>query len=399
MKKILLCNTDVLLSNCHDKVLTCDVLQVLNKMNSKKIGILFITRNNYKANKIRKICDKYGGMQFKVASRKWVKQLVELKPDMRKRLLVLGNKEVDFHLAVNSKLLLITPLWLECEQKNRKYGVGVDNPAQLLQLLSVIAKHKHWYAEIDIDSITRCISLYDARTMIPGINASERQIIKHFQHLLKEGISRSYYKILFYYFITNMTHDDTFDDITIYGVVPSSKCSVNKDLFRFSEQIRYIKKIQIPRKLADKSPEEQNILIRHTEKQQQHGGSQVGRSQIGGVHEFNSLCLNMAYKDKIEKLRQKGKLNICIFDDYMNYGNGFNAIRCLFESIGANKIIFVSMGLFRFSFYRKDYEITGDVFKPGYHYTLTDEIIETDFKKYSDAKDEIDLLYKIYNNT
>ena len=195
-------------------------------------------------------------------------------------------------------------------------------------------------------------------------------MLDNFRELLKNGRSRNYYDILLYYFLANISRDDSFNDISIFGVMPSSSGKLSSDLFSFSEHVRIIKNVRYPKNILS-LPEENNILIRHTSKPSQHSGDQTGREQLGGKQEFDTLIINPLYKKKIEKLRKQNKLNICIFDDYMDFGNGFNAVRCLFEHIGANKILFVSMGMFRRTFYRK---------------------------VYNDSKLEIDNLYNIYNS-
>ena len=164
------------------------------------------------------------------------------------------------------------------------------------------------------------------------------------------------------------------------------------------EQVRYIKKKQLPRQLYHKEPIEQNLFLRHTVKPTMHSASQYGRAKLGGINEFKTLIINPEYKDKISRLKKSNNLNILVFDDYMNYGNGFNAVRCLLESVGANKIVFVSLGSFRQEFYFKDYQIQGDVFSPnGYTVKLVNQKIITDFEIYPQAKEEIDNLYDIFN--
>ncbi|WP_155834123.1 hypothetical protein [Butyrivibrio sp. VCD2006] len=403
MQKKLFCNIDLLIKgfegydNMQIVKFRDTVLDMLNKLALLNNRVIFLSRNPEKVNKAKKFCEKRGYDKFDFISREVARDFINDHSKDSNAFVMIGTKDVDFQLAVNNKILLIAPVWLPIEAKVGKYGVQVGNPKQLLQLLSIVVKNENWYAEINVDSISKCIALYDARTMVGGVNENERQMLCNFQNLLKQGASRNYYQILLYYFLANMTRDKTFDNITIFGVVPSSSGRINPELYGFVEQIRFIKKVMLPTGLKDFSMKEQNLLVRHRSKPQQHGGSQRGRSTIGGTHEFETLCLNGAYKSKIEKLRAEGKLNICIFDDYMNYGNGFNAIRCLLEYIGANKIIFVSMGLFRQSFYKKDYIITGNVFAPGYGYELVNQEILNNYQICFAAKQEIDYLYEVYN--
>lgn len=402
MEKILFCNIDILVKGFEgyddSYVLECreKILNILDAFASSN-QVVFMSRNSGKIDDAKKWANNKGFDRFFFDTRNNVKAFINENYNCKNRFIVLGTKDVDFQLAVNNKLLLVVPMWIPVEQKIAEYGLQVDIPEQLEQLLWIVSNNRGWYSEVEVDDITKCISLYDARTRISGVSNNERQIICNFQYLLKEGRSRNYYQILLYYFLANMTRDTIFDDIKIYGVMPSSSGLISGDLFDFCEQVRFIKKVGYPRGMKYMKPEEKNILIRHTKKPQQHAGSQLGRAQIGGIHEFETLIINPEYEGKIEKLRAEGSLNICIFDDFMNFGNGFNAVRCLLESIGANKIIFVSMGIFRKTFYRKDYCIIGDVFSPGYEYYIESEEILTNFQINNEAKDDIDLLYDVYN--
>ena len=194
-----------------------------------------------------------------------------------------------------------------------------------------------------------------------------------------------------------MTSTSLFDDIELFGMIPSSNCCVNCDIFRFMEQVRYIKNKTLPQSVYGRIPKEQNLLIRHTQKPQMHGGSQINRADIGAKYEFATLCINPAFENKIKNLRKQGKFNVVIFDDYMDHGNGFNAVRCLLEAIGANKIIFVSMGIFRKQFQKKDYVISGDVYNAGYTYSPVNGQVLTNFIINDSAKMEVDHLYDIFN--
>lgn len=404
MQKILFCNIDILkkgFENWDNDIIIDfreEVLELFDFLIMNGNQVVFMSRDYNKVKVAEKWCKSEGRDDFFFSSRKNVDSFIENNYDDKNQFVVIGTKDRDFYTAVNNKLLLVVPTWLPTEDKICRYGLQVDTPEQLKQLFLIINNNQGWYAELDVDKITKCISLYDARTRIIQVSDNERQMLNSFQTLLKTGSCRNYYQILLYYFLANMTRDVMFDDITIYGVMPSSNGLISDDIFDFCERVRCINKVTYPSGLKDLSPEEKNILIRHSRKPQQHGGSQAGRSQIGGVQEFSTLKLNPAYKRKIDSLRSEGRLNICIFDDYMNYGNGFNAVRCLLESIGANKIIFVSMGMFRRTFYRKDYVINGDVFSPHYNYFLENEIILSDFYINDQARNDIDYLYDVYND-
>ena len=118
---------------------------------------------------------------------------------------------------------------------------------------------------------------------------------------------------------------------------------------------------------------------------------------MGAKEEFRTLCINPDFKNKINTLRKSGKFNVCIFDDYMTHGNSFNAVRNLLKQLGANQIIFVSLGNFGKPFQKKDYAINGDVYDIGYTYSPINSSIKSLI--YNDmAKDEISELYDIFNS-
>ena len=68
------------------------------------------------------------------------------------------------------------------------------------------------------------------------------------------------------------------------------------------------------------------------------------------------------------------------------------------ESLGANKIIFISMGVFKKPFQKKEYTITGSVYKKDYSYQLTESSTLVDFRVNDNAKQEVSDLYDIFNS-
>ena len=157
---------------------------------------------------------------------------------------------------------------------------------------------------------------------------------------------------------------------------------------------RYIKGKRLPKNKM----EDANLIQRITPKIQAHMlSNQSARANMGADYEFDTLRINPEFKQKIERLKKEGRFKVCIFDDYMTHGNTFNAVRNLLKYLGADKIIFVSLGNFSRPFKKKDYKITGNVFDSGYNYELlqsTQQYLTYD----EDAKDEIDELYNIFNS-
>ena len=161
-------------------------------------------------------------------------------------------------------------------------------------------------------------------------------------------------------------------------------------------QVRYIKKKSLPKKGTMKS---ENMFLRHTPKAKAHEKYQgYQRINMGSVDEFSTICINPEFKDKINHLRKINKFNVCVFDDYMTHGNSFNAVRNLLESIGVNKIIFVSLGSFAKPFQKRDYAFIGDIYEPGYTYIPENSKVLDNIAYNDTAKDEVAELYEIFNS-
>ena len=140
-----------------------------------------------------------------------------------------------------------------------------------------------------------------------------------------------------------------------------------------------------------------NLFIRHTPKVKAHKEYSAGkRIKLGARDEFATLIVNPKFRNKIERLRKKNKLNIMVFDDYITHGNSFNVARNLLESLGANKIIFVSVGSFDAPFQKKNYKIKGSVYEPGYTYELLSEEVILDVSHQYEAKREVGRLLEIF---
>ena len=401
---MLFCNLDLLLKGFvgWNPVLSLnnrnDFLKYIDMLCEDNNNIVcFISKDKNKLDTGEKYFNEKGYTKFRYKLREEAREYIRQNRDRNNYFVVVSGKEVDFHLAVNTKCLYIVPTWIPIEEKAKYYGVCVDTPMQFYKFILTLNNNNAWYSQLQIDDRSICISLMDARTYAGSPTTSEKQMLVNFQQLLKNGRSRNYYEILMYHFLANMTSTSLFDDIELFGMIPSSDCRVNCDIFRFMEQVRYIKNKRLPQSVYGRIPKEQNLLIRHTQKPQMHGGSQINRADIGAKYEFATLCINPAFENKIKNLRKQGKFNVVIFDDYMDHGNGFNAVRCLLEAIGANKIIFVSMGIFRKQFQKKDYVISGDVYNAGYTYSPVNGQVLTNFIINDSAKMEVDHLYDIFN--
>lgn len=331
---------------------------------------------------------------FWVATRKQVKNYVITHKSINNLFVFLSGKEQDFHIAVQARALFIVPTWIPSDKESMNYGIHVDTPAQLFKFIRTLNNQNHWFSKLEIEPDVMALSLMDARYGYYAKSKEEKEMLLHFQGLLKEEKYRNYYDILLYHFLAGMTNTTLFDDIELFGMIPSSDGSLNPDMYKFMTQVRYIKGKRFPKN----GMQYDNLLIRHTSKKKAHEAYKLTeRVNLKATDEFKTMILNPDFKDKIQKLKQKNKFNVMIFDDYMTHGNTFNAVRNLLKSEGANKIIFVSLGSFDKPFQKHDYKITGSVYKPGYKADLITSN-ELNCEHYIQAKDEVAALYDIFNS-
>lgn len=402
MEKILICNLDLLkrtFNGTDDTILYQIRNQFLNYANTlcsdERNRIYFISREQELLDSAEKhFVNKQGYSSFKFWLREKARDFVMQHRSHNNLFVFISGKEVDFRMAVHTRSLFIVPTWIPVEEKAKFYGVHVDTPEQLFKFIRALNNHENWYAQVEIEPNVTALSLIDGRYKYKAKTENERDMVEHFEQLLKFGQSRNYYDILLYHFLAGMTNSKLFDDIELFGMIPSSDCSLNNDIFSFMRQTRIIKGKYVPRNLMYG----ENLLLRKVTKQKAHlSYSTNQRAMMGAIEEFKTLCINPDFKNKINNLRKSGKFNVCIFDDYMTHGNSFNAVRNLLKQLGANKIIFVSLGNFGKPFQKRDYTIEGDVYNIGYTYIPTYSSVKSLI--YNDAaKDEVSELYDIFNS-
>lgn len=402
MEKILFCNLDLLkrtFDGNDNPILHRTRNQFLNYAqelcSDEENHIYFISRDQKLLDSAEDhFVKKQGYSNFKFRLRERARDFVMQHRHHNNLFVFIGGKEVDFHMAVHTRSLFIVPTWIPVEEKAEFYGVHVDTPEQLFKFIRTLNNHENWYAQVKIEPNVTALSLMDGRYKYKAKTENERDMVEHFEQLLKLGQSRNYYDILLYHFLAGMTNSKLFDDIELFGMIPSSDCSLNSDIFSFMRQTRIIKGKHIPRNLTYG----ENLLLRKLPKQKAHlSYSTDQRAAMGATEEFRTLCINPDFKNKINTLRKSGKFNVCIFDDYMTHGNSFNAVRNLLKQLGANQIIFVSLGSFGKPFQKRDYTITGDIYDIDYSYNQVSYHIKS-FTYNDMAKDEVAELYDIFNS-
>lgn len=397
MKKIIFANLDILCSEIHGLNLReyrDDFLRVAAELYAQGNTLIFESMHRDKLYMAKNVFKDVRFNYLKFWTRSDVKRYVMENKNMSNSFVFLSGTQQDFYIAVQSKSLFIVPTWIPAEQKTMLYGIRVDTPEQLLKFIKTLNNQNYWFSKINIEQNVTVLSLMDARYGYYADSMQERDMLIHFEELLKRGNNRNYYDILLNHFISGMTNTTFFDDIELFGMIPSSDCSMNNDMHLFMTQVRYIKGKRLPKNTMNCD----NLLIRHKPKNKAHEiYSAYDRFKLGAKDEFDTMFINPEFESKINRLKKQNKFNVMIFDDYMTHGNTFNAVRNLLKNIGANKIIFVSLGSFNKPFQKKDYYIEGSVYDADYKASLTNEEELIHFEYQQQAKWEVAELYDIFN--
>lgn len=403
MKKIIFANLDLLFlsglgsSSKSAKLFDKFILGAVELCLEEENEFVFESMHLDKVESAKRVLKQLDYKGFRVVTRKQVKEYVNANKDRNNLFVFLSGKEQDFHIAVQAKALFIVPTWIPSDDKSLYYGIHVDTPAQLFKFIRTLNNQNHWFSKLEIEPNVTVLSLMDARYGYYAKSSEEKEMLLNFERLLKEGNQRNYYNILLYHFLAGMTNTTLFDDIELFGMIPSSDGSLNPDMHMFMTQVRYIKGKRLPKN--GMTCECDNLLIRHTPKKRAHEAYSVtDRISLKATDEFKTMILNPDFRDKIEKLKQKNKFNVMIFDDYMTHGNTFNAVRNLLKSQGVNKIIFISLGSFNQPFQKNDYRIAGSVYKPGYKADLVTSTMLHNYEYQIQSKDEVTVLYDIFNS-
>lgn len=386
MKKILIVSLDVIedLEGESKKELIGSLKNIAEDGNI----ICFISHDYRRLRTVQKL---YGDISsnFKFKTRREIREKIE--PNKSNYFMVLGNVDQDLILAANKKLLFLCPTWVKCiEDKAKKYGIPIKTSEQLVHIIKTVNNQNVWYASYKLDNQTTIISLMDGAYGYYAKSSEERQMIKNFEDVLKKGKKTSYFEILQYHFLAAISNDNNiFNDVSTWCIFPSSSTTLSPMMMEFKERVRYMRSSREPSNTI-----QNNLFIRHSAVEKSHEqGSEIREAKAAGLH-FGSIMLDPAYSNKI-----KNK-TVCIFDDYLNYGNSFEACRHLLLKAGVKNMVFVTFGKFRKPYLHQHWGISGDVFSDTY--TATNKIIvkriqHREFEIDEAAKVEVENLHRIFN--
>lgn len=213
MKKIIFANLDILCSEIHGLNLReyrDDFLRVAAELYAQGNTLIFESMHRDKLYMAKNVFKDVRFNYLKFWTRSDVKRYVMENKNMSNSFVFLSGTQQDFYIAVQSKSLFIVPTWIPAEQKTMLYGIRVDTPEQLLKFIKTLNNQNYWFSKINIEQNVTVLSLMDARYGYYADSMQERDMLIHFEELLKRGNNRNYYDILLYHFISGMTNTTFF---------------------------------------------------------------------------------------------------------------------------------------------------------------------------------------------
>lgn len=273
---------------------------------------------------------------------------------------VLGAKDSDMILAANSKLILLTADFAKKNNPEERiytegYGIAIFNADRLRFFFEhFLSLSEPWFYSLEIDEQTKLYGLTDAMTNRQE-DGDVKKICLKLREFLKAGDDKYKNPFLIYSLMSVYQIFKEVEGINYWGYYPSSTTAENLELKTFKEVLR---------KSFKSSITQEDLLIRTSNSPQRKTMSEADRISNGCDSQFDSIILNPWFKGKLN-----GK-NVCIIDDFTNHGSSCETVRHLLKKAGVNKIIFISIGKFRYDYKMFDYELEGDIYtQGGYTYT------------------------------
>ena len=347
MIKLILLSSSVVW-NPETKSIRTEVLDALKVANGSKVQINLVSIGPKPA-WIEKTDGAVGFFGCEAMDRKsgrFIDRLIEhnRKADLKKsEILILGAKDADFYMAVNSQTLLVCAGWVpDLEAKLTSYGVRIDTPDSINLVLKLLRSKQPWYFQSDAQA-QKTFALTNAGTIgvtdRPTLNA-----IEELKSCLKDGLQKrkSAFNV---HLLSSLNVTDEFRKAKWWGWYPSSESSnsVMEDFATLARQT-FKKRTRGP------------IFIRHRPTQKRH--TQRGGDRSDPSRQLETIHINPEYEGRL-----KGEA-VVILDDYLTYGLSFGVANAMLRKAGATDVICVAMGKFGNRAHLYNIDISGDVFKP-----------------------------------
>lgn len=354
-----------------------EIYHLMDLIENKEIQVFLVSRNRNKNKYMSKINENFpdtNKIQYVERGRITGKAVKS-----NKNLMLVGAVEEDIRIAANNKILMVNPAWITgVDEKIQKYGYKLNNFSQLIQCIDILNLNNEIFCDLKIDDKTRLIAVSNANKYYAVKN--EAEMIQEYKETLKLG--KEYYKYaVYFHYLTMIIGMEEFSNVDYWMGMPSSTGSKENHIYDIVKRTRWL----LNNRRSD------DLFIRHKPGQKSTYMHSAERIKQGCKRHFETIHLNPKYKGKL-----KGK-KICVLDDYFTYGASFECIRNLLKKEEVGEIILVAIGTFQKPYYKEDFIIEGDVYRPNYKYTLNDRI-PINVQVNNRSSDIINQIYNIIKN-
>lgn len=259
-----------------------------------------------------------------------IRSLLEVNKEAGLRLsdiVILGAKDADFFMAVNSQALLVRCEWhTNLEDKIKKYGLPLSTCSKLPELVALLKDDAPWYFQhtsnqMDVYALANAGTLGNVAEAVINLNAKLKACLKHGAPHLRDEFTA--------HLLSSLQKTEAFHKVDIWGWYPSSQAD-NED----GEMMKHF--CTLAREMAGKrtlGP----LFVRHvdTKKRSEHRDSAL---RTNPHTELSSIHLNPKYAERIVGA------TVAVFDDFLTYGLSFGVASALLRKAGAAKVLCVAMG-------------------------------------------------------
>ena len=260
-------------------------------------------------------------------------------------IIVLGAKDRDFFMAVNSKSLLIRCKWAApLQSRIDKYGVPFASPKTIPMVLRLLEDSSPWYFVhkgqfLDVYAQTNAGTKFET-------DAKMIRLVESLRNRLKSGAAHLA-KGFMLHFLSSVYSTEPLNNVDLWSFYPASDSSNSEQEVMAS----FCREARVTFRQRSRGP----LFIRHKPSPKRHMGSS---DRTDPTSQVTTIHLNPEYRSRLD-----GK-TVAVLDDYLTYGVSFGVAAAFLKAAGAARVIGVALGKFGSCANCYDITIDDDPFSP-----------------------------------
>lgn len=262
---------------------------------------------------------------------------------------MLGVVDEDAVFAFQAKIPIINPIHFLKDapvgDKVKKYGIDFTGIEDVIRAVNLLDVHYNNFFEYKESERFEIVSVLDGNT---GRRPDALRDLFQVNIKNRYGKSQRILNLIFYYILSETTHNPIFEEVNYWGNFPSSSGAPNQSMVFLKEMLRVTR---------GGSKGDDQILIRKKTTAKKHGTASEIRLMNKCSKDFDSIIINPKFKSKL-----KDKV-VCIVDDYTTNGYSSEAAKHLLLKVGVKKVLFLTVGKYGYWYWSTEYNLEGNVFK------------------------------------